>query len=67
MEMKEVSMAAKREREMTRREIISKAFLGVTGALLASLLPGRMKETRREEFERNISDRDASYYKRLLG
>lgn len=65
--MKEARMATKKEREMTRREIISKAFLGVTGALLVSFLPGRMKETRREEFERNISDREASYYKKLLG
>lgn len=55
------------QKEMTRREVISKAFFGMAGALLASVIPRRTKDARREDIEKNISDYDASYYKRLLG
>jgi hypothetical protein len=67
MELKEAEMDRKEADHLTRREVISRGFFGVVGALIASILPRSRKEMTREEFERNISDREASFYRRLAG
>ncbi|KPJ48586.1 hypothetical protein AMJ40_07230 [candidate division TA06 bacterium DG_26] len=60
-------MDNKKAGSMTRREVLVKAAVGVFGILLLPFFPRVRKETKREEFLRNISDVEASHYKRLAG
>ncbi|MFQ5906286.1 MAG: hypothetical protein ACE5JA_06910 [bacterium] len=52
---------------MSRREVLGKAVVGLAAVLLSPLFPHMRRETKREKFIRNVSNRDASYYKRLAG
>lgn len=60
-------MDNKKAGNMTRREVLAKAVMGVFGVLLLPLFPRVRRETKREEFLKNISDVEASHYKRLAG
>lgn len=52
---------------VTRREVLIKASIGALGVLLLRFFPRIRKETEKERFLKNISDVEASYYKRLAG
>lgn len=67
MEVEEEDMKKDWQRSITRREVISKALAGIAGAVFASILPRFRRGRERDEFMKNISNRDASYYKRLAG
>jgi len=67
MEIKEELVDRQRDNNVTRREVLGKVVAGLTAVLLSPLFPHVRRETKRAEFIKNISDRDASYYKRLAG
>jgi hypothetical protein len=67
MEVKETHMKREKHAEPTRREVVSKMFFGAVGALFAAVFGKAGKAGASDEFERNISDTEASYYKRLAG
>jgi len=60
-------MDDKKSCNVTRREVLVKAAMGVFGVLLLPLFPRVRRETKREKFLRNISNIEASHYKRLAG
>lgn len=60
-------MDDKKPGDVTRREVLVKAAMGVFGVLLLPLFPRVKRETKREKFLKNISDVEASHYKRLAG
>ncbi len=67
MEVAEVHMKKEERRDLTRRELLVRAVLGVGAAALSPLFPRRERETKREEFLKDVANKDASYYRRLAG
>jgi len=65
--VKEMRMNTEERGGVTRREVISKLVLGIAGGVLAFAVPRPERDAKDEEFAKNTSDRDASYYKRLAG
>jgi hypothetical protein len=67
MEVAEVLMKREERKGFTRRELLVRAILGIGAIALTPLLAKRERETKREEFQKEIGNRDASYYRRLAG
>jgi hypothetical protein len=52
---------------LTRREVLAKALVGVTAVILCPLFSNSGRENAVENSIENVSNRDASFYRRLAG
>jgi hypothetical protein len=67
MEIEEVQMDKQYPEKMTRREVLARAAIGLAGVALSPLLPHLRRQMKKDEFFKNVSNKESSYYRKLAG